>query len=47
MSNQNETEQTDLTTPEAVAVGQEVYARLTPGQDVEAELNAAYGRNGK
>jgi hypothetical protein len=37
-------EHTDLTTPEAVAAGEEVYSRLTPGQNVTAELDAAYGR---
>jgi hypothetical protein len=35
----------DLTTPENVARGQEVYDRMTPGQDVKAELDAAYGIN--
>ncbi|MFD6553739.1 hypothetical protein [Streptomyces sp. NPDC058398] len=40
-------EHTDLTTPEAVAAGEQVYAQLTPGQDVAAELDKAYGRDGK
>ncbi|ELP70910.1 hypothetical protein PV735_30155 [Streptomyces turgidiscabies] len=37
---------TDLTSPEAVQSGQEVYDRITSGQctDVESELNEAYGR---
>lgn len=37
---------TDLTTPEAVAAGQQVYDRITTGQctDAVAELNAAYGQ---
>lgn len=35
----------DLTTPENVTAGQDVYAQLTPGQDVTAELDKAYGRS--
>lgn len=37
--------QVDLTTPEAVAAGQEVYDRLHTirPDDVHAELNAVYG----
>ncbi|MFJ1972342.1 hypothetical protein ACIO93_27075 [Streptomyces sp. NPDC087903] len=37
---------TDLTSPESVRRGQEVYDRITSGQckDVEGELNEAYGR---
>ncbi|WP_203729430.1 hypothetical protein [Streptomyces sp. SID12501] len=37
---------TDLTSPEAVQRGQEVYDRITSGEckDVMAELNEAYGR---
>ncbi|NEC89812.1 hypothetical protein [Streptomyces sp. SID12501] len=37
---------TDLTSPEAVQSGQEVYDRITSGEcaDVEGELNEAYGR---
>ncbi len=39
---------TDLTSPEAVQAGQEVYDRITSGEctDAVAELNVAYGRNG-
>ncbi|GAA0347240.1 hypothetical protein GCM10009540_79420 [Streptomyces turgidiscabies] len=39
---------TDLTSPEAVQIGQEVYDRITSGEctDAVAELNEAYGRNG-
>jgi len=40
-------EHTDLTTPEAVAAGEQVYAQLTPGQNVTAELDKAYGRDSK
>ncbi|MDX3458045.1 hypothetical protein PV396_39945 [Streptomyces sp. ME02-8801-2C] len=38
----------DLTSPESVQRGQEVYDRIASGQctDVEKELNEAYGRNG-
>jgi hypothetical protein len=36
---------TDLTSPEAVAIGQEVYDRMVPGQDVAAELDKALGRD--
>jgi hypothetical protein len=38
---------TDLTSPEAVQRGQEVYDRITSGEctDAVAELNEAYGRN--
>ncbi|WP_203730720.1 hypothetical protein [Streptomyces sp. SID12501] len=38
---------TDLTSPEAVQIGQEVYDRITSGEctDAVAELNEAYGRN--
>jgi len=38
---------TDLTSPEAVQSGQEVYDRITTGEcaDVVTELNEAYGRN--
>ncbi|MFD8615441.1 hypothetical protein ACFV09_42280 [Streptomyces sp. NPDC059631] len=38
----------DLTSPESVQRGQEVYDRIASGQctDVENELNDAYGRNG-
>jgi hypothetical protein len=35
---------TDLTTPENVKKGQDVYARITPGQNVTAELDKAYSR---
>jgi hypothetical protein len=35
----------DLTTPEAVTAGEQVYAQLVPGQDVAATLDAAYGRD--
>jgi len=42
-----QSEHTDLTTPEAVAAGEQVYAQLTPGQDVTAQLDAAYGRDSK
>ncbi|MGY1499822.1 hypothetical protein ACW4TU_25135 [Streptomyces sp. QTS52] len=37
---------TDLTSPEAVQIGQEVYDRIASGEctDVIAELNEAYGR---
>jgi hypothetical protein len=34
----------DLTTRENVKKGQDVYARITPGQDVAAALDKAYGR---
>lgn len=36
---------TDLTSPEAVQRGQEVYDRITSGEckDAVAELNEAYG----
>jgi hypothetical protein len=39
----------DLTSPEAVAIGQEVYDRMVAGQvqDVEAELDKALGRDSK
>lgn len=39
-------EQQDLTSPENVAKGQEVYDRIVSGQctDVTAELGEAYGR---
>lgn len=41
----------DLTTPEAVAIGQGVYDRIVAGEikaaDVEAELDAALGREGR
>ncbi|WP_203690447.1 hypothetical protein [Streptomyces sp. SID12488] len=39
-------EPTDLTSPEAVKSGQEVYDRITSGEctDAVAELNEAYGR---
>lgn len=39
--------QIDLTSPEAVAAGQEVYDRIESGEctDVTAELDKAYGRN--
>lgn len=40
-------QQPDLTHPENVAKGQDVYARLTPGQNVTAELDKAYGRDTK
>ncbi|MFE2297927.1 hypothetical protein ACFXAW_07000 [Streptomyces sp. NPDC059445] len=40
-------ERTDLTTPEAVAAGEQVYAQLTHGQDVTARLDEAYGRDTK
>lgn len=40
-------EHPDLTTPEAVAAGEQVYAQLTPGQDVTARLDATYGRESK
>jgi PHD/YefM family antitoxin component YafN of YafNO toxin-antitoxin module len=41
-------QQPDLTSPENVAKGQEVYARIEAGQvtDVAAELDAAYGKEG-
>jgi hypothetical protein len=45
MSDQQQTP--DLTTPENVAAGEQVYAQLTPGQDVAASLDAAYGRESK
>lgn len=37
--------QIDLTSPEAVAAGQEVYDRIVSGEctDVTAELDEAYG----
>ncbi|MFJ4475227.1 hypothetical protein [Streptomyces xanthochromogenes] len=40
-------ETSDLTSPEAVRRGQEVYDRIVGGEckDVEKELNEAYGRN--
>ncbi|WP_249402293.1 hypothetical protein [Streptomyces sp. YIM 121038] len=46
MSRQPPQRAVDLTTPEAVAVGQQVYNRITSGRctDVAAELNGAYGR---
>ncbi|MFF4830317.1 hypothetical protein [Streptomyces sp. NPDC001315] len=39
----------DLTAPANVAKGQQVYDRITSGKckNATAELNAAYGRNGK
>ncbi|WP_199546619.1 hypothetical protein [Streptomyces sp. N35] len=42
----NEQQTVDLTTPENVAKGQEVYDQVTSGQcrDVTQELDAAYGR---
>lgn len=42
-----EQQHTDLTSPEAVAAGQQVYDRMVAGQvpDVTAELDAAYGRD--
>jgi len=42
----SEQQPTDLTSPEAVAAGQDVYDRMVAGQvsDVTAELDAAYGR---
>lgn len=42
----SEQQHTDLTSPEAVAIGQEVYDRMVAGQvqDVEAELDKALGR---
>ncbi len=41
-----EQQHTDLTTPEAVQAGQQIYDRITTGQCTDAvdELNAAYGR---
>ena len=46
MTGENTQQPTDLTTPENVQRGQEVYDRITSGQcqDVTAELDAAYGR---
>lgn len=40
---------TDLSSPENVKKGQQVYDRIISGQckDVTAELNAAYGRKPK
>lgn len=40
---------TDLTSREAVAIGQEVYDRMVVGQvqDVKAELDKALGRDSK
>ncbi|WP_203689827.1 hypothetical protein [Streptomyces sp. SID12488] len=37
---------TDLTSPEAVQAGQEVYDRITSGEckDAVADLNEAHGR---
>ncbi|MFG2419295.1 hypothetical protein ACGFWD_09605 [Streptomyces sp. NPDC048448] len=39
----------DLTTPENVKKGQQVYERIVTGQckDVTAELNDTYGRSSK
>ncbi|MET7940657.1 hypothetical protein [Streptomyces sp. NPDC005302] len=45
----SQSENPDLTTPEAVARGQKVYDRIASGQckDVRSELDAAYGQDGK
>ncbi|MGW3145845.1 hypothetical protein ACWDG1_14415 [Streptomyces sp. NPDC001177] len=43
----NSQQPSDLTSPEAVQRGQEVYDRIISGEctDAEKELNEAYGRN--
>ncbi|MFJ7964405.1 hypothetical protein [Streptomyces sp. NPDC096324] len=49
MSGRKSQQPSDLTTPEDVQKGQQVYARIASGQckDVTAELNHAYGRSSK
>ncbi|MGW0968316.1 hypothetical protein [Streptomyces sp. NPDC002516] len=49
MSGKKSQQSSDLTTPQNVSKGQAVYDRVTSGKckDVTAELNAAYGRDGK
>ncbi|MFF8944527.1 hypothetical protein ACF1A5_20095 [Streptomyces sp. NPDC014864] len=46
MSGENAQEPTDLTSPENVQRGEQVYDRIMSGQcqDVTAELDATYGR---
>ncbi|WP_406378238.1 hypothetical protein [Streptomyces sp. NBC_00197] len=48
MSDKKSQQSPDLTTPENVQKGQQVYDRIVSGEckDVTAELNDAYGRNG-
>ncbi|MCC5476876.1 hypothetical protein [Streptomyces barringtoniae] len=45
MASENTQQPIDLTTPENVDKGQQVYARIESGEctDVKAELDAAYG----
>ncbi|GHD84952.1 hypothetical protein [Streptomyces naganishii] len=45
MTGENAQESTDLTAPENVERGEQVYDRITSGQcqNVTAELDAAYG----
>ncbi|MFG3168376.1 hypothetical protein [Streptomyces sp. NPDC048200] len=46
MSGEKSQQSPDLTTPENVQKGQQVYARMVSGEckDVTAELNNTYGR---
>lgn len=47
MSGEKSQQSSDLTTPENVQKGQQVYARIVSGEckDVTAELNDTYGRS--
>ncbi|MFE4697719.1 hypothetical protein ACFRIC_11660 [Streptomyces sp. NPDC056738] len=49
MSGKKSQQPSDLTTPENVQKGQQVYARMVSGEckDVTAELNDTYGRSSK
>ncbi|MFD9461698.1 hypothetical protein [Streptomyces sp. NPDC060027] len=48
MASKKSQQSSDLTTPENVQKGQQVYARIVSGEckDVAAELKATYGHTG-